>query len=41
MVRAFAKRLDWEFSQVEASGHLVVGRDRAVTDAVSRFLTGE
>ena len=41
MVRAFAKRLDWEFSQVEASGHLVVGRDRAVTDAVSRFLSGE
>ena len=41
MVGAFAKRLDWDFSQVAVDGHLVVGRDRATTDAVSRFLTGE
>ncbi|MFM8794881.1 MAG: alpha/beta fold hydrolase [Acidimicrobiales bacterium] len=39
--RALAKRLDWDFAQVGVDDHLVVGRDRATTDAVSQFLTGE
>lgn len=39
--RALAKRLDWDAVQVGVDGHLVVGRDRATTEAVSEFLTGE
>jgi hypothetical protein len=39
--RALAKRVDWDFVQVGVDVHLVVGRDRATTEAVSQFLTGE
>lgn len=41
MVKAFATRLDWSFRQVGVEGHFVVGRDRATTNAVSKYLAGE
>lgn len=39
--RGLARRLDWDLAQVGIDGHLVVGRDRATTEAVSQFLSGE